>query len=230
MASYTDDSTDIFLADASLERIENLRNLTDTPVVWESDVSWTPDATGLVFTRASFTFGPLTLVIGLDGSPLGRLLPSAEELSPSYVRLSPDMTRLAFLAPAALDLLLYVADFDGTSTVPLTETGFVGGAPSFSPDGHLLAYCWLPEATSHTGQLVVASLDSPTSRIVVTMDAEGCSGPSWSPDGEWIAFAVSRDHSYGLDIIRPDGTDRLSVDTGQGSAGYPNWRHIPYQP
>jgi len=232
MASNIDDSTDIFLGEATRDRIEGLRNLTQSAVVWESDVSWAPDGSRLVYSRSSSAQeGTRIFAIGLDGSAQGQFLSSSGFQSPSYVRLAPGGDRLAFLLPRGLDTLLYVSNLEGTSAVAITQTGHVDGAGSFSPDGRSLVYCWLTDLTSHAGQLVVVSfgLDGEPIRSAIVTEAEGCSEPSWSPDGEWIAFGGRIDGLWRVQIVRPDGSDRLTVETGAGDAGDPQWRSLLHE-
>jgi Tol biopolymer transport system component len=53
--------------------------------------------------------------------------------------------------------------------------------------------------------------------------------PSWSPDGEWIAFARSAIASPGIYVIRPDGTGlcRIVPTSGLPWHGAPSWSPTP---
>ena len=75
---------------------------------------------------------------------------------------------------------------------------------------------------------------------LMVMDADGAnqtrlvSGgdnriPSWSPDGEWIAFARTRVTNPGIYMVRPDGTGfcRVAPTTGLLTLGSPVWSPRP---
>ena len=54
-------------------------------------------------------------------------------------------------------------------------------------------------------------------------------GPSWSPDGEWIAFGFGsflqgrRSGSAKIMMVRKNGTDAQELTSGMPNAGFPSW-------
>ena len=229
MASPTDDSTDLFLAEAGASGVESIRNLTDSALVWEGTPAWLPDGSAILVHRSYLSDEPDLVAIRLDGSLAEGLLSWLEMPGAQYVRLSPAGDKVSFLVPDLLDFLLYVADLDGTSLLQVTQSGWADGA-TFSPDGHLLAYCWSVDGTSRGGQLMVANLVDRSTPTVIVGDAPGCSNPAWSPEGQWIAFAALDRPLFRVQITRPDGTDRMILQTGPDDAGSPGWRRLPTEP
>lgn len=89
-------------------------------------------------------------------------------------------------------------------------------SPQWSPDSQRLA------VTAERRQ-PVGSGDAPPQRAVYTVGADGSdsrrlvtgvvSGPTWSPDGRWLAYARVSGGDVILAIIRADGTDERYVAT-----------------
>jgi eukaryotic-like serine/threonine-protein kinase len=72
-------------------------------------------------------------------------------------------------------------------------TSFIGyqGEPSLSPDGNQFAFAWdgdVPNGRPH----VYISLVSNVAPLRLSPEADASWGPSWSPDGQSIAFVSSR--------------------------------------
>jgi serine/threonine protein kinase len=81
------------------------------------------------------------------------------------------------------------------------------GGLAISPDGSRVAYI-------NNRKLFIRRLDSWDP--IEIPQTEGVSTPFWSPDGQWLAFAID----YDFWKIRPDGTQRTKVctDTDQASS------------
>jgi TolB protein len=48
-------------------------------------------------------------------------------------------------------------------------------------------------------------------------------GPSWSPDGEWIAFTSFRDGNNEIYVMRPDGSSLYNLTDNPISDWQPRW-------
>ncbi len=79
------------------------------------------------------------------------------------------------------------------------------GGLSISPDGSRIAYI-------NNKMLFVRRLDSWDP--IEIPQTEGIFNPHWSPDGQWLAFAIDRNFWK----IRPDGTQRTRICTAQDQA------------
>ena len=117
---------------------------------------------------------------------------------------SPDGTQIAFVV-SRVDMKknknlsqLWVAVADGSSPPrPLTNGEKVDTEPSWSPDGHSLAFVSRRGENKGEATLHVLPMDGPGElRTVATMQ-EGITSVKWSPDGNLIAFNCrTRDSRY----------------------------------
>lgn len=130
--------------------------------------------------------------------------------------------RLAYLAPWAQSMAIYVMNDDGTNSRRLTSGPDMWA--SWSPDGTRIAFSrW----EGGMPQLYVMDADGGNVlRIPTSLDE--AADPKWSPDGERIAFATAS----GIRVIRVDGTDEhafpgLPVDTGH-MAWSPDGRSVAF--
>ena len=92
------------------------------------------------------------------------------------------------------------------------------GGAAISPDGEHLAYSAARRGSSH---LVIADRDGGNERIVA--HTKGSDGrPTWSPDGETLAFTRRRGQHHAIETVRRDGTGVARLTTGPWDDG-PAW-------
>ncbi|MEW6752676.1 MAG: leucine-rich repeat domain-containing protein [Candidatus Latescibacterota bacterium] len=132
--------------------------------------------------------------------------------------LPPGDSWIAFVRRSGMHSQLWVMLADGTDSHPVLEVaGWISGL-SWAPDGGSLALSAWIEGSGHDVYLV----DGVTSAMVrLTTDPAVDMMPLWSPDGEWIAFTSSRDGTYAIYAMRPDGTGLERVTGDPSSSRYP---------
>jgi len=146
---------------------------------------------------------------------------------------------------------IYRVKTDGTGLERLTDSPHVDDQGALSPDGSKLAFVSTRDSSSAEGigKNNIWLLDIPTGKLTNLTIAPEVQGnpekpdcffrPSWSPDGQWIAFSSDRntdwrghnntagwEHTQQLRIyiIRPDGTGFREVASRADYAlGAPKW-------
>ena len=179
-------------------------------------------------------------VVRSDGTHVRNLTdaPDSNEWGPAW---SPDGTRIAFNSDREGMPQVYVMSADGTGVERLSDVE--GEYPAWSPDGTRIAFESYVGGTTPFGD---------PNYDVFIMDANGSNEqnltngpdsydgyPSWSPDGEWIAFestratpedfeppAYDRERISDFDIwvMRADGTDPRNVTANlETLEKFPDW-------
>jgi Tol biopolymer transport system component len=149
-----------------------------------------------------------------DGSEATRLTTDpAIDQAPCW---SPDSQWLVFMSDrSGRGFDIYRMRADGTNIEALTDTG-TNWFPEVSPDGGQIAM--------HVGRDVhILNLSSRLLRRVTREPANGLH-PTWSPDGNQIAFMSWRNGRSQIFVARADGTEPQPVVTmPAGDAVDPRW-------
>ena len=149
--------------------------------------------------------------------------------------LSPDGKHIAFLSNGSfargevfIDLWLGDAEtgkrikrlVKSTFDPNFEELRLLYSQSAFSPDGRLLAFTAQSE-----GRDVLYLLDVRKRETVrkFSLDLEGITGPTWSPDGQRIAFSGNRGGLTDLFIVNADGTNLQQLTDDRFGDLQPQW-------
>lgn len=109
--------------------------------------------------------------------------------------------------------------FPGNDSAPGHNYGGEG-PPRISPDGRRIVWPSMRHGTDF--DVYSMSIDgSDVRRLTEHLSEDGY--PSWSPDGEWIAFDSDRFGSIDLFVMRADGSELTRITDGDGYEQAPVW-------
>jgi TolB protein len=194
---------------------------------------WSPDATRIAFTCFAPFQKTVSAQICLFSTESNRIISfpryKGTNSAPAW---SPDGTKLSFMSSAMGDQGIVVTDADGSHMRRLTLTKAVSTSPVWNPK---------------TGQQIIFVSDRGGEPVLYQMNADGSNiekiampdmgyvvDPSWSPNGQLLAFAWRRPSGnfdlYIMDIVSRSLVE-LTRDAGRNER--PSWapdgRHLVFE-
>ncbi|MFA6317253.1 MAG: hypothetical protein WC943_07535 [Elusimicrobiota bacterium] len=204
---------EIYLADydgANLRRLTTHRSITLLPRI-------SPDRKSVAYT--SYKDGNPDLFL-LDLAS-GKTKPLSNEQGLNVAGgFSPDGNQMLMTLSRQKNPNVFVKSIADGSITRLTQHTGVDTSPTFSPDAGQVAF-----VSDRSGNPQVYILDMTTQRAKKLTRMNWCDSPSWSPTGEWIAFAGRERPKDPIDIFLVDvtGSQVRRLTHGEGSNEDPSW-------
>lgn len=160
------------------------------------------------------------MVMDSNGNNAGNI-PQVNGWDPTW---SPDGTSILFASDRNGTTQLYTIRPDGSKLTRITNLPSIRGRSDWSADGqYIVTY----SGDSWQRELYIMNSDGSNARQL-TPSGGNSQGPSFSPDGRWVAFTAYFDnygdeHGCEIYIIRIDGTDLRRLTNNDYCDYQPRW-------
>jgi TolB protein len=139
-------------------------------------------------------------------------------LSPAW---APDGKEFAFSSSRTGDPEIWIADTNGSLARRITSSRGPDVSPTFNPKtGAQIA--WIHGLPNGIPQLYI--MDADGSSVQRMTDGGYATSPSWSPNGQFIAFAWDRKYGPGA----PGGQDIYVMEVAPGPGGAHRWIQLTH--
>lgn len=195
----------------------------------DDDTSYSPDGTKILFS--SYRYGDWDIyVMDADGTDVEQIVdgPGADA-EPTW---SPDGTKIAYVTfrhdPDHTLSEIRVVRVDGTRDRRLTNNDRIEANIEWSPDGTRIAFSGYKPGSRY-GIFTMSARGGDVERLTRNYRLGGGGvdgGPTWSPNGRWIAFFREMDaFEYGYEIfkIRVNGQRLTRLTRDLGTDQQPDW-------
>ena len=180
-----------------------------------------PDGRYMVFTNNYDDISKIW-VMNRDGSDPHEIYkqPGTDALDPSW---SSDGKYILFAVGSGEDRRLYIINKDGTHPKIVSDKLITRGRSDWSPDGHTLA-----AYTGGSWHHEISLINTDGSNLHQISSGGNVLAPSFSPDGNWIAFMgyIDRfgdDNGCEIYIMRVDGSDIRRLTNNDYCDWQPRW-------
>jgi TolB protein len=133
-------------------------------------------------------------------------------------RFSPDGQRIVMSLQQGGNANLFVMDLRSKTTTRLTDAPAIDTAPSYSPDGQRI--CFESDRGGSQQLYIMGAGGGPAQRV--SFGEGSYSTPVWSPRGDYVAFTKRGRGSFGIGVMKPDGSGERLLTEGYHNEG-PTW-------
>jgi TolB protein len=201
------------LGDGSVRQLTDRLGILNSPEI-------SPDGAEVVFMHSFPTGERYELwLMNRDGSNPHRLFDGIG-WDPSW---SPDGRQILFASSMSGSNQLHIVNADGTGVTRVSNLPALRGRSDWSPQNQVVTYSGGPWAR----EVFAMNLDG-SSQHQISPPGGNSQGPSFSPDGQWVAFTAYFDkfddiHGCEIYIMRTDGTDLRRLTDNDYCDYQPRW-------
>jgi Tol biopolymer transport system component len=136
---------------------------------------------------------------------------------------SPDGSQILFASNRSGTNQLWVANLDGSGLKQVSDLPDLRGRSDWSALNHIVTY----SGESWAREVFLMNADG-SNQHQISPDGGNSQGPSFSPDGQWVAFTAYFDHFndiHGCEIyiMRTDGSDLRRLTDNDYCDYQPRW-------
>jgi TolB protein len=201
------------LADGSVKQLTDRLGIVNSPEI-------SPDGGRVVFMHWIAAADKYELwIMNRDGGNPRRLFDGVG-WDPSW---SPDGNQVLFASSMNGSNQLFVVNADGTGVRQVSDLPALRGRSDWSPQNRILTYSGGPWGR----ELFALNLDGSDQRQISPVGGNS-QGPSFSPDGQWVAFTAYFDkfndiHGCEIYSMRVDGTELRRLTNNDYCDYQPRW-------
>ena len=202
------------LKDGSVDQLTDRLGVLTAPEV-------SPDGQTIIFVRGNPSTGNMQLMVMDRNGENAENMPQILGWDPTW---SPDGKQILFASGPEDGVQLFVVNRDGGGLHQVSNLPAIRGRSDWSADGQSIVTYSGP---AWKREVYMMNADGSNARQL-TPSGGNSQGPSFSPDGKWVAFTAYFDH-YGDDhgceiyIIRSDGTDLRRLTNNDYCDYQPRW-------
>jgi len=195
--------------------------LTNSPG-YDGSPSFSPDKKKIVFTSTRsgnaqlYIFDLDALIKGNSNPPLKKLTNSGMNYYPAW---APDNSKIAFAALNNNVFGLYTMNIDGSGITKLVDLAN-SSTPAWSADSKKIVFV---SGVDQNQEIYVVDADGSNLKRL-TNNSVSDNMPSWSPNGQKIAFSKSiTSSSYDICVMISDGSNAVKLINSSGLDEFPKW-------
>jgi TolB protein len=205
---------ELVLDSGSVNRLTNIYGVETAP-------EFSPNGSSLTYAKWNASTEHFQIIVANRNGSNPINVPRVNGWDPTW---SPDGKKILFASDSRGPIQLYTVDLDGRNMTAITNLPAIRGRSDWSADGN---YIVTYSGPAWNRELFIMNADGSNSHQL-TPSGGNSQGPSFSPDGKWVAFTAyfdkyGDDHGCEIYIIRIDGTDLRRLTNNDYCDYQPRW-------